>query len=164
MNLIIDSNYEKARMKIFLFAVLLLLSLSCRSQVENKFYLGGSLGTKDYHFLRAELEQHLLDGKYILGLGYATDLDEHFLQLKLGFRLFRIKEPRLRMYVYLPPYLNLNLTKGKYNTPFAFEIIKDFTFWKSVELSGSIHTDIFTDYAVPQLKLRMQIFSWKGKK
>lgn len=151
-------------MRLFVLLSFLCIPFLGSSQVENKFFIGGSLGTKDYHFIRAELEQHLLDGKYILGLGYATNIDEHFLQLKLGFRLFRLKEPRLRMYVYLPPYLNLNLTAGKYNTPFAFEVIKDFTLWKQLELSGSIHTDIFTDYAVPQLKVRFQIFSWKGKK
>lgn len=135
-------------MKIFLCAILLLISSSLFCQVTNKVYIGGSIGTKNYNLVHIGIEQHLLDSRYVLGIGYATNFKDHLLQLKLGWRLFRIKKYNVRTYIYLPPYLNLNLKTGGYNTPFAFEIIKDFK-WKFLEVSGSINTDIFSDYAIP---------------
>lgn len=151
-------------MRLITILLFLFIPFAGSTQIENKAFIGGSIGIKNYHNFRFDVEQHLLDGKYFLGLGYATDINDHLIQLKVGFRLFNLKEPRLRMYVYLPPYLNLNLRTGEYNTPFAFEVLKDFEIWKRIKMSGSIHTDIFRDYAIPQLRIRVQLFSWKGKK
>lgn len=155
-------------MKILWTILLLSLPIISNGQnskylVENKIFIGAEVGLYNYTHIRVDIEQHLLDGKYLLQLGYATDLFEHLLQLKLGFRIFRLKKSNIRFYVYLPPYLNYNFQQRKYNTPFGFELMKDFNLSKHHTLYCGINTDIFKDKIVPQIRFRIKLFSWKEK-
>jgi len=137
-----------------------LLTPTFSQNVENTIFIGSSVGLYNYSHVRIGATQYLRDKKYLIELSYNTDLTDHLLQLKVGFRLFRIDKVGLRTYVYFPPYMNLSIIDGKYNTPFCFEVIKDRIFKKEY-LSTGINIDIFKDRVVPQIRFTANLFSWK---
>lgn len=146
-----------------LFIAFLLFPILLQSQVENKIFIGAGIGTHNYSQVRIDAEQHLVDGKYIMNLGFATDLNDHLIQLRIGFRLFKIPSWKTRFYLYMPPYMNFNIRERRYNTPFCVELMKDWRIGNKFTLYSSINTDIFSDHVVPQVRVRMKVVSWKRK-